>query len=49
MKNIIKGVKSVKLLNVNLLNKLNVMDLNVMEMLWPYYLLFYKNDWLKNS
>ena len=32
MKDVIKCVKSVKLLNATLLNKLNVMDLNVMEM-----------------
>ena len=24
-------------------------QLNVMKILWPYYLLFYKNDWLKNN
>ena len=33
MKNVIKCTKSVKLLNINLLNKLNVMELNVVEVL----------------
>ena len=33
MKDVIKCVKSVKLLNANLLIKLTVMELNVMEML----------------